>query len=163
MMGTLHSIKSETVGMVEFLYEYYFTKGMSVKESPIIHASIAIPVVIGFLGFLLSAFIPFELTLVACFGVFGAFVVLHFSLWVFGSIYAHGFVNCMKMSAMFIGGLTMLAIVIAIVLFGWVGVSIAAMPIVTMLPNYLNPLIIVVFVVFAFGWYAKGLEYLEGI
>jgi len=164
VMDFVRGLNNSASELMETLYTHYFTKKITTTDSPLIAYALLIPAIIGFSGFLLMGFIPFELSLMVAVAVFGAFTVLHFTLWVVGGLYAHGIVDSIRYVGFFIGVLVTVAISLIVFLYGGIIVGGITMTLLsTVMPHYLMPLMIVGFIVFSVGWYAKGLEYIDGV
>lgn len=149
--------------VTEKIRNTYFTKNYFSSDF-IIKWSLALFFIFGFTMFLTSGLdnmIPYifgGLALVS----FAGGVVLHLVLWLIGSIYKRGFFTFLTESIFIIVGLIVLTVVGGFILYG--GAVVGSLLLVfsaIALPEWMKPLVVVLYIIFAFGWYMKGMSFLE--
>lgn len=152
------------------IHRYYFSKGLTTKESPLISISLYGLFAALFLSFLISGLSPNSSLLLALSGLgwFSFFTILHIFLWFVGSIYRVGVHEFISTGIMIIGMALLLIIVGGFILFGWsiplFGFIIAYHNFVPEpLASWLKPLMIIFIIIFALVWYSIGISYFDKV
>lgn len=147
------------------IFTHYFThKGDVTKESPLIVGSILIPAALLVVGFFISGATPSYATILAgaAFVTFIALTILHFALWIIGSIYRDGFLSSVRTAGVFIGASIALIVIGGFLLYGWFIPLALALPFLAQhTPPVLIPFLIVGVIAVALTWYTKGLDYMS--
>lgn len=146
---------------------YYFSDKGSFESPPLLIWNIAIAFLLFIAAFLVSGFSRSlaKFLVLAAVSWFTFFILLHLVLWVLGSFYQHGLVKPFFVAGMFIVGLLSIAVILGVLLYGWIVPAFLMVNLFEMIPapysSWLAPLFVLFLVIFAISWYAMGMKIQE--